>query len=129
MSKEIIGGEIRVGGVTMPLAKAVRAGDFVFVSGQVAISSEGEIVAGGIAEQTRGAMDSMAAVLKEAGCDLGDVVETTVWLDDPRDFWNFNKVYAEYFTNDPPARSTLRADLMLDAKVEIEAVAYKPQQS
>jgi enamine deaminase RidA (YjgF/YER057c/UK114 family) len=66
-------------------------------------------------------------VLAEAGCGLEDVVKTTVWLADPRDFWSFNRVYGEFFPHHPPARSTVRADLMLDCKVEIEALAYKPR--
>ena len=57
---------------------------------------------------------------------MAEVVKTTVWLEDPRDFWSFNRVYAEFFPATPPARSTLRSGLMLDCKVEIEALAYKP---
>jgi enamine deaminase RidA (YjgF/YER057c/UK114 family) len=58
---------------------------------------------------------------------MSDVVKTTVWLEDTRDFWSFNRVYGEFFPNEPPARSTVRADLMLDCKVEVEATAYKPR--
>jgi enamine deaminase RidA (YjgF/YER057c/UK114 family) len=62
----------------------------------------------------------------EAGCTLDDVVKCSVWLDDPRDFGIFNRVFAEYFGNHPPARSAVRSQLMIDAKVEIDAIAYKP---
>lgn len=128
MIKEIIGGEIIVGGVhKMPLSKAVRAGDWVFVSGQTAIDQYGAVSQGSIEDQTRQVLEGIKKVLEEAGCNLEDVVKTTVWLEDTRDFWNFNRIYGEYFTKNPPARSTLRSDLMLDAKVEIEAVAYKPR--
>ena len=128
MIKEIIGGEIIVGGVhKMPLSKAVRAGDWVFVSGQTAIDQYGAVSQGSIEDQTRQVLEGIKKVLEEADCNLEDVVKTTVWLADTRDFWNFNRIYGEYFTKNPPARSTLRSDLMLDAKVEIEAVAYKPR--
>ena len=128
MPKEVIGGSIMVGGVhRIPLSKAVRAGDWVFLSGQTAIDPYGAVITGGIEEQTRRVMEGIKKALEEAGCTLADVVKTTVWLDDARDFWSFNRVYAEYFPENPPARSTVRSELMLDAKVEIEAIAYKPR--
>ncbi len=68
----------------------------------------------------------LSRVLATADCTLADVVKATVWLDDPRDFAAFNKVYAEYFGAAPPARSTLVSPLIVDGKVEIELVAYKP---
>ena len=65
-------------------------------------------------------------VLQEAGCTFADVVKTTVWLADARDFGLFYKTYAEFFPENAPARSTVRADLMIDAKIELEVIAYKP---
>ena len=128
MTKKIIGGEIIVGGVhKMPLSKAVHAGDWVFISGQTAIDQHGAVIQGNIEDQTRMVMDGIKKVLEEADCKLSDVVKTTVWIADTRDFWNFNRVYSEFFPDNPPTRSTLRSDLMLDAKVEIEVIAYKPQ--
>ncbi len=128
MSKDVIGGAIVVGGVhRMPLSKAVRAGEWVFVSGQTAIDKDGSVLAGGIEAQTRRVLEGIRAVLEEAGSSLAEVVKTTVWLVDPRDFWSFNRVYGEFFPEQPPARSTVRADLMLDCKVEIEALAYSPR--
>lgn len=125
--KECIGGGILVGGVhRMPLSKAVRAGDWVFVSGVTAINSTGAITAGGIEAQTRRVMETIRDTLAEAGCSLADVVKSTVWLEDTRDFWSFNRVYGEFFPENPPARSTVRADLMLDCKVEVEVTAYRP---
>ena len=114
------------GGQKLPFVPAVRAGDFVFVSGQVAMDDGGEIINGGIVAQTHKTIDNIVAVLQSAGCGLEDVVKVNVWLDDPRDFWSFNRVYAEYFTDAPPARSTVASAIMVDAKIEIDVVAYKP---
>jgi reactive intermediate/imine deaminase len=125
--KTFFGGDILVGGVhKMPLSKAVRAGDWVFVSGVTAIDKLGQVLNGGIEEQTRQVLQTIRGVLEVAGCEMSDVVKTTVWLEDPRDFWSFNRVYAEFFPSDAPARSTLQSGLMLDCKVEIEVLAYKP---
>jgi len=125
--KTVIGGDIVVGGIhKMPLSKAVRAGDFVFVSGITAIDKSGQVLNAGIEEQTRQVLQTIRGVLESAGCEMSDVVKTTVWLEDPRDFWSFNRVYAEFFPSEPPARSTLQSGFMLDCKVEIEALGYKP---
>ena len=110
----------------VPLSPAVRAGDFVYVSGQVPADSSGAIVQGGIREQTTQVLENIKAALALAGATLDDVVKTTVWLDDARDFGPFNQVYASYFAKEPPARTTAEGRLMLDIKVEIEAVAYAP---
>jgi reactive intermediate/imine deaminase len=110
----------------VPLSPAVRAGDFVFISGQVPTDKSGAIVSGGIEEQTKQVLENVKAALKLAGCTLDDVVKTLVVLTDANDFAAFNKVYAAYFPQNPPARTTLAARLMIDIKVEIEAVAHKP---
>lgn len=117
------------GGQKLPFSPAVRAGDFVFISGQVAMNERGEIESGGIEAQTRQTIKNVEKVLSLAGCSLQDVVKVTVWLDDTRDFWTFNRIYQEHFGVQPPARSCVRADMMVDCKVEIEAVAYKPLQA
>jgi reactive intermediate/imine deaminase len=114
------------GGRSLPFTKAVRAGDFIFVSGQVPMGVDGEIVDGNIAAQTRQTIENVKAILQAQGLDLGHVVKATVWLADTRDFWPFNKVYLEYFGATLPARSCVRADMMVDCKVEIEVVAYSP---
>jgi reactive intermediate/imine deaminase len=114
------------GGKALPFVKAVRAGDFVFVSGQVPMGADGEIVEGGIVEQTKLTIENVKAALATAGLDLSHVVKVTAWLADTRDFWSFNRVYAEYFGAALPARSCVRADMMVDCKVEIEAIAYAP---
>ena len=110
----------------VPLSPAVRAGDFIFVSGQVPVGEDGEMVGGAIEAQTRQVIKNIEAALTLAGANLADVVKTTVWLEDARDFAAFNKVYASFFPDAPPARTTVESRLMADIKVEIEAVAYKP---
>jgi len=126
MSVEFLGSmRAGAGGQPLPFSPAVRAGPFVFVSGQVPMGENGEIVPGGIEAQTRQALSNVQRALTLAGCTLDDVVKATVWLDDARDFWTFNRVYAEFFTGNKPARSTTQAKLMVDAKVEIEVIAYK----
>ena len=107
----------------LPLSTAYRAGDLIFVSGQVAFGADGKLVAGGIEAETRQTLDNIAAVLSQADASLSDVVKVTVWLADLDEFAAFNAVYATYFPKTPPARSTVEAGLMLGARVEIEAVA------
>ena len=114
------------GAAQVPLSPAVRAGDFIYVSGQVPVGPDGVVVAGGIEAQTRQVMANVETALTLAGADLSHVVKTLVVLVDARDFGSFNKVYATYFPKDPPARTTMEARLMIDIRVEIEAVAYKP---
>ena len=114
------------GGTRRPFAKAVRAGDFVFVSGQVP-AVDGEIVVGGIVEQAERVIVNIIAALGAADCGLEHVVKVNVWLDDPRDFTSFNAVFERYFRNHAPARSTVQSAIMVDAKVEMDVIAYKPE--
>ncbi len=109
-----------------PFSPAVRAGDFIYVSGQVPVNAEGEIVVGGIEAQTRQVMENLKTALAFGGATLDDVCKTTCWLQDARDFGAFNRIYMSYFANGRPARSTTEARLMVDAKVEVDVVAYKP---
>ena len=115
------------GGRSLPFTKAVRAGDLVFVSGQVPMGADGEIVTGNIATQTHQTIENVKSILLSLGLGLEHVVKATVWLADTRDFWPFNKVYLEYFGAALPARSCVRADMMVDCKLEIEVVAYDPR--
>ncbi|MEO7548950.1 MAG: Rid family hydrolase [Ramlibacter sp.] len=110
-----------------PCSPAVRAGDFVYVSGQVPANESGEIVTGGIEVQTHQVMKNLQSVLGLAGCTLDDVCKCTVWLQDARDFGSFNRIYMGYFGEKKPARSTTEARLMVDARLEIDVVAYKPK--
>jgi len=126
MSVEFLGGtRTGAGGQPLPFSPAVKAGPFVFVSGQIAMGENGEIVPGGIEAQTRQTLKNVEKALALAGCTVRDVVKSTVWLHDARDFWTFNRVYAEFFSDNKPARSTTQATLMIDAKVEIEVIAYR----
>ena len=108
-----------------PYSQAVRAGNFVFTAGQIPLDPvSGKVVAGGIKEQTHRALENLRAVLAASGTDFSKVVKSTVFLDDLKNFAQFNEVYAEYFPKDPPARSTFQvAGLPLGAKVEIELIA------
>ncbi|MGN6423528.1 MAG: RidA family protein [Asticcacaulis sp.] len=123
--KRIGGPKSGSGGQILPFSRATVANGFVFVSGQVGMDETGEIVQGGIVAQTRRTMDNIVAILAEAGCTLNDVVKANVWLDDTRDFAAFNRIYASYFNEDLPARSCVRSQIMIDAKVEIDVIAYK----
>ena len=126
MGKQIIGGEVVVGGNKIPLSKAIRAGDYVYLSGQVPLKSDGSVETGSIEDQTRVVMENIKAILGEAGCGLSDVIKATAWLSDRADFAGFNRVYAEYFAEAPPTRSTVESRLMIDIRVEVEVTAYKP---
>ena len=108
-----------------PYSQAIRANGFVYVSGQIPIQPEtGQFVAGGIAEQTEQVLKNLKALLEASGSSLGQVVKTTVFLVDMKEFAAMNEVYGKYFSDTPPARATVAAaGLPRDARVEIEAVA------
>ncbi|MBI2852942.1 MAG: RidA family protein [Chloroflexi bacterium] len=108
-----------------PYSQAIRAGNFLFVSGQLALDpATGNMVEGGIEEQTRRSIENIKAVLAAVGASLTDVVKTTVFLRDMGHFASMNAVYQEYFGANAPARSTVEvARLPRDGMVEIEAVA------
>ncbi|MCR4407270.1 MAG: RidA family protein [Anaerolineae bacterium] len=111
-----------------PYSQAVRVGNLVFTSGQIAIDPEqGRLIEGDVTAQTRQVLKNLTAVLEAAGSSLAQVVKTTVFLQDIHDFAAMNAVYAEFFPESPPARSTVQvAALPLGALVEIEAVAFLP---
>ena len=109
-----------------PRSIATKAGGFVYVSGQVARDENGNLIAGGIEAQTRQTMKNVAQALALAGCTLEDVVKTMVWLEDAREFDEFNRVYGEFFPGNKPTRSTIQARNMAATKIEIEVIAYKP---
>ncbi|MCG8592914.1 MAG: RidA family protein [Kiloniellales bacterium] len=108
----------------LPFARAVQADGWLYVSGQVAMEG-GEVIEGGIVPQTHKAIRNMLAIVEEAGYSTEDIVRIGVWLDDPRDFWTFNKIFAEYFGEAPPARACVQAAMMVDCKVEIDCIAYR----
>jgi 2-iminobutanoate/2-iminopropanoate deaminase len=125
-----------------PISLAMRAGDFVFASAQgdhefdpadVVYDGNGLVVSDGsnmpprsVADETRASLRNIEAALREAGCTLADVVDTSVWLRDPRDFPDVNTAYAEFFKRSCPTRSVFRVDFMFDCRVEIKVIAYKP---
>ncbi|ABS16603.1 MULTISPECIES: RidA family protein [Brucella/Ochrobactrum group] len=111
----------------VPLSPAVRAGDTVYISGQVPVGPNGQIVEGGIEAQTKQVLENVKAALALAGATMEDVVKTTIWLEDARDFGRMNAVYGTYFPKEPPARTTVESRLMIDIKIEVEAIAYAPQ--
>lgn len=115
----------RAPGAIGPYSQAIKAGGFVFASGQVAIDPQsGEFVSGGIVEQTEQVLRNLSALLEASGSSLERVVKTTVFLADMKEFAAMNEVYGRFFTSEPPARATVAAaGLPRDARVEIEAIA------
>jgi 2-iminobutanoate/2-iminopropanoate deaminase len=116
-------------GAIGPYSQAIRIGDFLYTSGQVALDpASGALVAGGVTEQTTRVIENLKAVLTAAGASLAEVVKTTVFLKNMGDFAAMNEVYGRYFAGGdvvPPARSTVEvARLPKDALVEIEVIAY-----
>jgi len=110
-----------------PYSQAISTEQFVFLSGQIPLDpTTGELVTDEIEVQTRRVLQNMQAVLAEAGSSLAQVVKTTVFLKDLSDFAAMNTVYAEFFSTNPPARSTVQVSaLPKGARVEIEAIALK----
>ncbi|WP_126424676.1 RidA family protein [Brevibacillus marinus] len=108
-----------------PYSQAVKAGPFLFTSGQIPLKPDGTLVTGDVAEQTHQVFANLQAILEEAGASLRDVVKATVFIQDMNDFASLNEVYAQYFGDHRPARSTVEvARLPKDVRVEIEVVAY-----
>ena len=117
MSKEIIGEPLVINGRKLSLSKAVRAGDFVFLTGQIPMKNGVVVTEGPIEDQTRIVLDEIKNTLTEAGCKLQDVVKTMVWLKNRDDFPGFNEIYGEYFPHEPPARSAIVSDFLVDILV------------
>lgn len=112
-----------------PYSQAVRVGPFLYTAGQIALDpATGTLDADEIGIQTGRVLNNLQAVLQAAGGDLADVVKTTVFLLDMAEFGAMNEVYASFFNEGPPARSTVQvAALPLGGRVEIEVVAYLPE--
>ena len=109
-----------------PYSQAIRAGDFLFVSGQIPLDpATGSLVQGDVKVQARRVLDNLAAILSAAGASMAAVVKTTVYLADMADFPAMNDVYAGFFSSAAPARATVQVSrLPRDVRVEIDAVAY-----
>lgn len=117
-------GGVGTGGQHLPFARATEAGGFLYVSGQTPMR-EGEVVEGGIVEQSRLALQNCVDIIHEAGYTLEDVVHVKVILTDARYFQSFNKVFSEFFAAHPPARICMVCDLVVDVKVEVDVTCYR----
>jgi reactive intermediate/imine deaminase len=113
---------------TMPFSEAVRAGDFLIVSGQIgSLPGKMALASGGITGQSRQAIENVGSILRRHGATLRDVVECTVFLADMKDWPAFNTVYKEYFKPPFPARSATGASgIALGARIELQCIAYAP---
>jgi 2-iminobutanoate/2-iminopropanoate deaminase len=112
-----------------PYSPAVRAGGFLYVSGQIPVDPvTGQLVAGDIRRETRQVLNNIQRILEGCGAALADVVKCTVYLADGQDFAGMNEVYAEFFGEARPARTTVACRFAIpDIKVEIDAIAYQPE--
>ena len=107
-----------------PYSQAIKVQGFVYTSGQIPLTPDGEMVEGTIQDQTRQILENLNAVLKEAGSSLDKVIKTTIYLTDMDNFFAVNSVYSEYFSQNYPARSTVAVKkLPKDAQIEIDAIA------
>ncbi|ACK42610.1 MULTISPECIES: RidA family protein [Dictyoglomus] len=108
-----------------PYSQGIKVGNMVFISGQIPIDPDtGNVVEGGIKEQTKRVLENVKAILESIGGSLNNVVKTTVFMVDLEEFSEMNEVYKEYFPNNPPARSTIQVSaLPKNVKIEIEAIA------
>jgi 2-iminobutanoate/2-iminopropanoate deaminase len=111
----------------LPFSPAIRAGDYIFVSGQIGLTDAQGKETKGIKAQTKQCLENIKAVLTAAGASLDDVVKVTVFLRSEKDFAEMNEVYQSYFAKDQPARSTVITGLVLsNMLIEIECIAYSP---
>lgn len=126
MPKQVVGEPLVIDGRRLSLSRAIRAGDTVYLTGQVPMQDGKVMTSGTIEDQTRAVLEEITKTLALAGCTRDDVVKAMVWLKDRADFPGFNAVYGEYFPDASPARSALVSDFLVDIRVEIEVVAWKP---
>jgi len=110
----------------LPFHPGMRAGDFIFVSGQVAKDADGNMCDGTSEEQCRSTIEAIRRVLNADGADLEDIVRISVFLEDTRDFGRYNRTFAEYFPQGLLARTTVEARAAISTKIEMDAIAYKP---
>jgi len=110
-----------------PYSQAIKAGNFLFISGQIAVDPEtGRLIEGSIQEHTKMIFSNIGAILKEAGMVFSDIVKVSVFIQDMNNFSPVNEIYKTFFTENPPARSFVEVSrLPKDVPIEIEVIAYK----
>lgn len=113
---------------TVPLSPGMRAGDFLFVSGQVASAADGRVYRGDFDREVAMTLDNVEGVLRAGGASLADVVKVGAWISDPGLFGRFNELYADRFGGHRPARTTVVVGFgHPDVRIEVDAIAYRPQ--
>lgn len=109
----------------VPFSAGYRAGDFLYVSGQISSNPDGSVFIGDFADEVNLALDNVEAILKEGGADFSKVVKVNAWLSNSLLFGTFNDIYRQRFSSAPPARTTVVVDFAhADVRVEIDAIAY-----
>ena len=124
--KQVIGGPLVIGGLTLSLSRAIRAGDFVFLTGQLPMRDGVPMTTCTVEDLTRATHEDIEPQLAQPRGVLSYLVHAVVLLRDSRDVACFNSVYGEYFPDRPPTRSAVVSDLLVDVRVEVEVVAYRP---
>ena len=112
-------------GVDLPFSPILRVDRFIFLSGQLGFCEDGQLVTGGIENETKKIFERVENLLKTEECDLSNIVKSTCWLADLEEFGDFNSAYLQCFNGHKPTRSTVQARLAFDARIEIEFLAYK----
>ena len=110
----------------LPFHPAVRAGDYIFVSGQVSKDEDGNMIVGSIETETAGTIEAIRRLIEEEGATLKDVVRICTYLEDPRDFGRYNAVFKRYFDGAVLARTTVVASAVITTRIEMDAIVYKP---
>ncbi len=110
----------------LPFHPAVRAGDYIFVSGQVSKDENGNMIVGSIETETAGTIEAIRRLIEEEGATLRDVVRICTYLEDPRDFGRYNAVFKKYFDGAVLARTTVVASAVITTRIEMDAIVYKP---
>lgn len=110
----------------LPFYPAVRAGDYIYVSGQVSKDADGNMLTGSIETETAGTIEAIARLIAEDGASLKDVVRVCTYLEDVRDFGRYNAVFTKYFEGAILARTTVEARAVISTRIEMDAIVYKP---
>ena len=110
----------------LPFYPAVRAGDYIYVSGQVSKNENGDMLVGSIEEETAGTIEGIQRIIAEEGATLKDICRVTTYLEDTRDFGRYNAVFKKYFEGGVIARTTVQASAVITTRIEIEAIVYMP---